>query len=124
MGTVHPSEELSLHTILWVPVEEDEDEDEDESEKHGKRRSRKNTGRFIPYRVLGNLDITGKTLFIECLSDSLLFRCNNLLESIAGKYLRHMGNTFMEIPSTTSKEPSTQHSNMISRESVNSYQVR
>ncbi|MDN5846403.1 MAG: SEC-C domain-containing protein [Candidatus Nitrosocosmicus sp.] len=118
LGTVHPSEELSFHTILWVPVDEDEEEDE----KYGKRRSRNNTGRFIPYRVLGNLDITGKTLFIECLSDSLLFRCNNLLESIAGKYLRHMGNTFMEIPSTTSKEPSAQHSNMISGESVNSYQ--
>jgi hypothetical protein len=118
LGNVHPAEELSLHTILWVSI----DEEEDESEKYGKRRSRKNTGRLIPYRVLGNLDITGKTLFIECLSDSLLFRCNNLLESIAGKYLRHMGNTFMEIPSTTSKEPSEQDSNTISRESVNSYQ--
>ncbi|CAN5646713.1 hypothetical protein BH23THE1_BH23THE1_25950 [soil metagenome] len=117
LGNVHLAEELSLHTILWVSV----DEEEDEEEKYGKKRSRKNANRFIPYRVLGNLDITGKTLFIECLSDSLLFRCNNLLESIAGKYLRHMGNTFMEIPSTTSKEPNEQDSNMISREYPDSY---
>jgi hypothetical protein len=122
LGTVHPSEELSLHTILWIPANEDQDEEEEEEEKYDKTRSRKNnTSRFIPYRVLGNLDITGKTLFIECLSDSLLFRCNNLLESIAGKYLRHMGNTFMEIPSTTSKAPREQHSNMISREYPDSY---
>ncbi|CAN5860374.1 hypothetical protein BH23THE1_BH23THE1_19650 [soil metagenome] len=117
LDTAYQSEGLSLHTILWIPAGEDEDEDE----KYGKRRSRKNADRFIPYRVLGNLDITGKILFIECLSDSLLFRCNNLLESIAGKYLSHMGNTFMEIPSTTSKEQSVQYSNRITRGYPGSY---
>ncbi len=62
------------------------------------------------------MDITGNALVIECLSDSLLFRCNDLLQSLAGKYFRHMGNTNKEIPSTTIKDPNEQYPRMVSNE--------
>jgi hypothetical protein len=109
----HTSKELALQTILWVPVDEDDDKDEGENNN---KKTKKNSDGFIPYRVLGNLDITGKVLTVECLSDSLLFRCNDLLQSLAGKYLRHMGNTYEEIPLTTSEDHNEQYSSMVSNE--------
>ena len=109
----HTSKELALQTILWVPV--DEDDVKDEGGKNNKK-TKKNSDGFIPYRVLGNLDITENALVIECLSDSLLFRCNDLLQSLAGKYLRHRGNTYKEIPSTESKDHDEQYSSVVSNE--------
>ncbi|MGC2572092.1 MAG: hypothetical protein WA364_11325, partial [Candidatus Nitrosopolaris sp.] len=53
---------------------------------------------YIPYRVLGNLSISGKNLTIECLSDTLLGNCNKIIQSIAGDYLIHIGDTYKQLP--------------------------
>ena len=90
LGLLYPSKELALQTILWVSVDEDKD---------GSKNINKNTDHFIPYRVLGNLEISGKILEVECLSDSLIFECNKLIQSLAGKYLKHMDNTYKDVSS-------------------------
>ncbi len=94
-------------SILWVY------EDEYDLQERGNifdiynndsdgRSGGKKEGRYIPYRVLGNLSIDGKNLEVECLSDSLLYRCNDLIQSLAGKYLKHLGNVYKEISTSSS----------------------
>ena len=48
---------------------------------------------YIPYRVLGNLSISGKNLIIDCLSDT-----NEIIRSLAGKYLTYIGDIYKELP--------------------------
>jgi hypothetical protein len=55
---------------------------------------------YISYRVLGNLSIFGKNLTIDCLSDRLLKNCNEIIQSLAGKYLTYIGDTYKEFSST------------------------
>lgn len=79
--------ELRLNTILWLPFKNNQ-----------KGSSFKQDGeKYIPYRVLGNLSIKGKILIIECTSDKLLNKCNNIINSIAGKYLVHLGDKYTEL---------------------------
>ena len=49
---------------------------------------------------LGILSIDGKNLEVECLSDALLYQCNDLIQSLAGKYLKHLGNAYKDISSS------------------------
>ena len=85
---------LALSTILWVPQN---DEVEGLTTKKGTNNNN-NEETYIPYRVLGNLSISGKNLTIECLSDTLLGNCNKIIQSIAGDYLIHIGDTYKELP--------------------------
>ena len=95
------SEEISLNTILWVSEDEyDLQECGNNFDIHNNDSGGKKEGRYIPYRVLGNLSIDGKNLKVECLSDSLLYQCNDLIQSLAGKYLKHLGNAYKDISSS------------------------
>ena len=97
------SEEISLNTILWVSEGDDLQERENIFDIYNNNKGGsggKKEGRYIPYRVLGNLSIDGKNLEVECLSDSLLYQCNNLIQSLAGKYLKHLGNVYKDISSS------------------------
>jgi len=85
---------LALSTILWVPQN---DEVEGLTTKKGTNNNN-NEETYIPYRVLGNLSISGKNLTIEYLSDTLLGNCNKIIQSIAGDYLIHIGDTYKELP--------------------------
>ncbi len=99
------SEEISLNTILWVSEDEYDLQERENifdiynNDSDG-RSGGKKEGRYIPYRVLGNLFLDGKNLEVECLSDSLLYRCNDLIQSLAGKYLKHLGNVYKDISSS------------------------
>jgi len=96
------SEEIALNTILWVSEDEyDLQERENNYEIYNNDGREKKEGRYTPYRVLGNLFIDGKILEIECLSDSLLYQCNDLIQSLAGKYLKHLGNVYKDILSSS-----------------------
>src|SRR5581483_4830132 len=75
-------------TIAWVPQN-----DEVESKSNS---ITKNTA-YVPYRVLGNLSISGNNLTIECLSDRLLKTCNEIIQSLAGKYLIYIGDSYREL---------------------------
>lgn len=107
------SEEIALNTILWVSKGDDgPQEHKDISDVYNSGDSSggigsKNEGRYIPYQVLGNLSINGKILEIECLSDSLLYQCNDLIQSLAGKYLEHVGNVYKDISSSGLNAEST-----------------
>jgi hypothetical protein len=95
------SEEISLNTILWVSEDEyDLQECENTFDIYNNYNGGKKEGRYIPYRVLGNLSIDGKNLKVECLSDSLLYQCNDLIQSLAGRYLKHLGNAYKDISSS------------------------
>ena len=87
---------LALNTILWVPQN---DEVEDSLKTKNSTRN-KNTKKetYTLYRVLGNLSISGKNLIIDCLSDRLLKNCNEIIQSLAGKYLTYIGDTYKELP--------------------------
>ena len=86
---------LALNTILWVPQN---DEVEDTQIKNSTSNNNIKKERYIPYRVLGNLSISGKNLIIDCLSDRLLKNCNEIIQSLAGKYLTYVGDTYKELP--------------------------
>jgi hypothetical protein len=86
---------LALSTILWIP-QNDEVED-GLTTKKGTNNNNINEGTYIPYRVLGNLSISGKNLTIDCLSDTLLENCNKIIQSIAGDYLTYIGDTYREL---------------------------
>ena len=95
------SEEISLNTILWVSEDEyDLQEYGNAFDMHNNDSGGKKEGRYIPYQVLGNLSIDGKNLEVECLSDSLLYQCNDLIQSLASKYLKHLGNSYKDISSS------------------------
>jgi hypothetical protein len=85
---------LALSTILWVP-QNDEVEDSLTTKKGTNNNINEET--YIPYRVLGNLSISGKNLTIDCLSDTLLENCNKIIQSIAGDYLIYIGDTYKEL---------------------------
>jgi hypothetical protein len=87
---------LALSTILWVP-QNDEVED-NLTTKKGTNNNNINEGTYIPYRVLGNLSISGKNLTIDCLSDTLLENCNKIIQSMAGNYLTYIGDMYKELP--------------------------
>ncbi|MGB8938302.1 MAG: hypothetical protein WCC17_24685, partial [Candidatus Nitrosopolaris sp.] len=80
---------VALDTLLWVL-------ENDEVESTSSNNIKKET--YTPYRVLGNLSISGKSLIIDCLSDKLLKNCNEIIQSLAGKYLTHIGDTYKELP--------------------------
>jgi hypothetical protein len=86
---------LAVNTILWV-LQNDEVEDSLTTKNSTDNNNiRKET--YIPYRVLGNLSISGKNLIIDCLSDTLLKNCNEIIQSLAGKYLTYIGDTYKEL---------------------------
>jgi hypothetical protein len=87
---------LALSTILWIP-QNDEVEDSLTTKKGINNNKNVNEGTYIPYRVLGNLSISGKNLTIDCLSDTLLENCNKIIQSIAGDYLIYIGDTYEEL---------------------------
>jgi hypothetical protein len=63
----------------------------------------------MPYRVLGNLSLTGKMLIIEWLSDRLLKKCNDtILLPIGSKHLIHLGHSYSELmpPNTADRQDS------------------
>ncbi|MGA9318458.1 MAG: SEC-C metal-binding domain-containing protein [Nitrososphaeraceae archaeon] len=80
IGTMSDSaglEHLSLNTILWMPSpDSEEDKDYDRNYISTTNNTDVNKEVYIPYRVLGNLSITGRNLQVECLSDKLLENCN------------------------------------------------
>ena len=105
------SEKIALNTILWVSEDEYEDDLQESKNFFNINDSDdglsgsgigKKEGRYIPYLVLGNISIDGKNLDVECLSDSLLYQCNDLIQLLAGKYLKHLGNVYKEISSSPS----------------------
>jgi len=85
---------LALSTILWIPQN---DEVEDSLTTKTNNNENVSEGTYIPYRVLGNLSISGKNLTIDCLSDTLLENCNKIIQSIAGDYLIYIGDTYEEL---------------------------
>jgi hypothetical protein len=86
---------LALSTILWIPQK---DEVEDGLTKKGTNNNKNvNEGTYVPYKVLGNLSISGKNLTIDCLSDTLLENCNKIIQSIADDYLIYIGDTYEEL---------------------------
>jgi len=87
---------LALSTILWIP-QNDEVEDSLTTKKGINHNKNVNEGTYVPYRVLGNLSISGKNLTIDCLSDTLLENCNKIIQSIAGGYLIYIGDTYEEL---------------------------
>lgn len=88
-------QQLALRTILWMPQNDEED---DLTTKKGTNNNNINEGKYIPYRVLGNLSISGKNLTIDCLSDILLENCNKIIQTLAGKYLTYVSDTYKELP--------------------------
>ena len=86
---------LALSTILWIPQN---DEVEDSLTTKTNNNENVSEGTYIPYRVLGNLSISGKNLTIDCLSDTLLENCNKIIQTLAGKYLTYVGDTCKELP--------------------------
>jgi SEC-C motif len=86
---------LGLSTILWIP-QNDEVEDSLTTKK-GTNSNDINEGPYIPYRVLGNLSISGNNLTIDCLSDILLENCKKIIQSIAGDYLTYINDTYKEL---------------------------
>ena len=91
------SQQLALNTILWVP-QNDELEDSLKTKNSTNNNNNIKKEAYIPYRVLGNLSISGKNLIIDCLSDTLLKNCNEIIQSLAGKYLTYLGDTYKELP--------------------------
>jgi Protein of unknown function (DUF2384) len=97
-------QQLALNTILWVP-QNDELEDSLKTKNFTNNNNNIKKEAYIPYRVLGNLSISGKNLIIDCLSDTLLKNCNEIIQSLAGKYLTYLGDTYKELPySNTQRE--------------------
>ena len=93
---------LALNTILWVP-QNDEVEDSLKT-KNSTRNNNTKKETYTLYRVLGNLSISGKNLIIDCLSDRLLKNCNEIIRSLAGKYLTYIGDTYKELPYLVPKQ--------------------
>jgi hypothetical protein len=89
-------QQLALSTILWVP-QNDEVQDSLKT-KNSTNNNNIKKEIYIPYRVFGNLSISGKNLIIDCLSDTLLKNCNEIIQSLAGKYLTYIGDTYKELP--------------------------
>ena len=89
-------QQLALNTILWVP-QNDELEDSLKTKNFTNNNNNIKKEAYIPYRVLGNLSISGKNLIIDCLSDTLLKNCNEIIQSLAGKYLTYLGDTYKEL---------------------------
>jgi len=87
-------EQIALDTIAWVPQS---DEVESKSNSIIKNEA------YVPYRVLGNLSISGKNLIIECLSDKLHKNCNEIIQSLAGKYLTHIGDMYKELSDSSTQ---------------------
>ena len=86
----------TLNTILWVPQNDEVGDTLKTRNSTSNNNIKKET--YIPYRVLGNLSISGKNLIIDCLSDRLLKNCNEIIQSLAGKYLTYVGDTYKELP--------------------------
>jgi hypothetical protein len=74
---------LAVNTILWA-LQNDEDS---LTTKNSADNNNIKKETYIPYRVLGNLSITGKNLIIDCLSDILLKNCNEIIQSLAGRQI-------------------------------------
>jgi SEC-C motif len=92
---VSEPEKLTFRTILWLPPNEYKDTSLHSSSK-GKKD--KKGEQYTPYRVLGNLSLTAKTLIVECLSDRLLKRCNDtILRLVGSKHLIHLGDSYSEL---------------------------
>jgi Protein of unknown function (DUF2384) len=92
---------IALSTILWV-LQNDEAEDS-LTTKNSPENNNIKKETYIPYRVLGNLSISGKNLIIDCLSDTLLKNCNEIIRSLAGKYLTYIGDTYKELPHSSTE---------------------
>ncbi len=105
-------QQLALNTILWVP-QNDEVEGSLTTTKNSTNYKKKET--YTPYRVLGNLSISGKNLIIDCLSDTLLKNCNEIIQSMAGKYLTHIGDTYKELqyPYTETENEADYHNHQL-----------
>ncbi|MFZ0513463.1 MAG: SEC-C metal-binding domain-containing protein [Candidatus Nitrosopolaris sp.] len=91
-------QQLALSTILWVPQNEVEDSLKTKNSRNNNNKNNIKKEIYIPYRVFGNLSISGKNLIIDCLSDTLLKNCNEIIQSLAGKYLTYIGDTYKELP--------------------------
>ena len=91
-------QQLALSTILWVPQNEVEDSLKTKNSRNNNNKNNIKKESYIPYRVLGNLSINGKNLIIECLSDTLLKNCNDIIQTLAGKYLIYIGDAYKELP--------------------------
>ena len=91
-------EKLTFRTILWLPPNEETDTSLRSSSKGKDKNKDKIEEQYTPYRVLGNLSLTGKMLIVECLSDTLLKRCNDtILRLVGSKHLIHLGDSYSEL---------------------------
>jgi hypothetical protein len=79
-------EGVKLNTLLWLPT----------IGEHDSKISKDNK-KYTLYRVLGNLSIKGKLLIIQCMSDKLLGRCNDIIQNLGGKYLDHRVDKYSEL---------------------------
>ncbi len=97
---VSEPEKLTFRTILWLPPNEEKDTSLHSSSKGKNKKDKKDKigEQYTPYRVLGNLSLTAKTLIVECLSDRLLERCNDtILRLVGSKHLIHLGDSYSEL---------------------------